>query len=234
MTLSGTLRKVARSVLVVLLVTFMVVALLSLAPGSVATIILGPAATPESVAALNQELGLDDPVFVQYWDWLVNALHGDLGTSLLTDLPVTEMIADRLPVTLELALLAQIIALGIAVPLAIAAAARPGMTATAALASAPAPRTGSAGWSAGRRASTLSTTTPPPARPAATSAARSPRRAAPAATATGPAGGDAVLTPTETPCVPPVVIVCAGFALCCWRLRVSRAAVLFDMCLLYC
>ncbi|WP_029430118.1 ABC transporter permease [Blastococcus sp. URHD0036] len=126
MTLSGTLRKVARSVLVVLLVTFMVVALLSLAPGSVATIILGPAATPESVAALNEELGLNDPVFVQYWDWLVNALHGDLGTSLLTDLPVTEMIADRLPVTLELALLAQVIALGIAVPLAVAAAARPG------------------------------------------------------------------------------------------------------------
>ncbi|SEP20203.1 ABC transporter permease [Trujillonella endophytica] len=126
MTLLGTLRKVARSLLVVLLVTFMVVALLSLAPGSVATVILGPAATPESVAALNEELGLNDSVFVQYWDWLTNALHGDLGTSLLTDLPVTETIWERLPVTLELALLAQVIALGIAVPLAIAAAARPG------------------------------------------------------------------------------------------------------------
>ncbi len=126
MTLFGTLRKVARSLLVVLLVTFMVVALLSLAPGSVATIILGPAATPESEAALVRELGLDRPVWTQYFDWLGNALQGDLGTSLLTDLPVTEMIWDRLPVTLELALLAQVIALGISVPLAIAAAARPG------------------------------------------------------------------------------------------------------------
>ncbi|MET7400585.1 ABC transporter permease [Dactylosporangium sp. NPDC005572] len=120
------LRRVARSALVVLLVSFLVVALLSLAPGSLAEVILGENATPEAVADLNARLGLDGSLFQQYFDWLGGAVQGDLGTSLLTGQPVLQTILERLPVTLELALLAQIIALSVAVPLAIGAASRPG------------------------------------------------------------------------------------------------------------
>ena len=121
-----TARRLARSLLVVLLVTFLVVALLSIAPGSVATVILGENATPEAVAELNARLGLDQPLFARYLEWLGHAVQGDLGTSLLTGEPVTRAILERLPVTLELALLAQVIALAVSVPLAIVAAARPG------------------------------------------------------------------------------------------------------------
>lgn len=122
----ATARRVARSLLVVLLVTFLVVALLGLAPGSVAAVILGEAATPEAVAELNAKLGLDQPLFTRYLEWLGHAVQGDLGTSLLTGEPVTEAMIDRLPVTLELALLALVIALVVSIPLAIAAAAHPG------------------------------------------------------------------------------------------------------------
>ena len=118
--------RIGRGLLVVLLVSFAVVALMSLAPGSVAEVILGDTATPESIAALNAQLGLDQPFWAQYLDWLRNAAQGDLGTSPLTGQPVTEAIMQRLPVTLELAVLALLIALAVAVLLAVASAARPG------------------------------------------------------------------------------------------------------------
>ncbi|WP_394554783.1 ABC transporter permease [Agromyces sp. MMS24-JH15] len=118
-------RRVGYALLVILLVTVGVQALMSLAPGSVAEVILGEAATPESVAALNAELGYDRPFFVQYLDWLWSALHGDLGTSPITHVPVTEAILQRLPVTLELAVLSLSIALIVAIPLAVASATLP-------------------------------------------------------------------------------------------------------------
>ncbi|MGC7101499.1 ABC transporter permease [Amycolatopsis lurida] len=118
--------RIGRSVLVVLLVTIGVVALLSLAPGSVASVILGENATPEAIAGLNAELGLDRPFWQQYLDWLGGAVGGDLGTSPLTDQPVTEAILERLPVTLELAVIALVIALVVSVLLAVASALRPG------------------------------------------------------------------------------------------------------------
>ncbi|GAA2431295.1 ABC transporter permease [Actinomadura vinacea] len=117
--------RVGRSLLVVLLVSFAVVALMSLAPGSVAAVILGEDATPQAIAALNAQLGLDQPFWAQYLDWLGNAARGDLGTSPITNQPVTEAIAERLPVTLQLAVMALLIALVVAVLLAVASAVRP-------------------------------------------------------------------------------------------------------------
>lgn len=119
-------RRVGRSLLVVLLATIGVVALLSLAPGSAAGVILGENATPEAVAALNAKLGLDQPLWSQYLSWLSDAVRGDLGESPVTGQPVSTAIAERLPVTLQLAVMALVIALVVSVLLAVVSAMRPG------------------------------------------------------------------------------------------------------------
>ncbi|MBH0121608.1 ABC transporter permease [Rhodococcus sp. CX] len=118
--------RLGRSLLVLLLVTIAAVGLLSLAPGSVADVVLGENATPESVAAMNAELGLDQPLWRQYLDWLGAALHGDLGSSPLTGQDVTQAILDRLPVTIELAVLGLLLGLGAAIVLGVLAAATQG------------------------------------------------------------------------------------------------------------
>ncbi|MFI1464015.1 ABC transporter permease [Nocardia carnea] len=119
-------RRLGRGLLVVLLVTLAVVVLLSFAPGSVAEAILGDAATPEAVAALNSKLGLDEPLWMQYLSWIANAAQGDLGTSPLTGQSVTTAITERLPVTFQLAAMSLVIALVSAVFLAVISAMRPG------------------------------------------------------------------------------------------------------------
>ncbi|MBA4863583.1 ABC transporter permease [Streptomyces sp. PSKA54] len=119
-------KRIGRSLLVVLLVTMGVVGLLSLAPGSVASVILGENATPKAVAALNAELGFDRPLWQQYTDWLTGAVQGDLGDSPVTGQSVSAAIAERLPVTLQLAVMAFVIALAVSILLAVASAARPG------------------------------------------------------------------------------------------------------------
>lgn len=121
-----TLKRIGRSILVVLLVTIAVVAMLSMAPGSVAQVILGDTATPESVAALNAELGMDRSFWAQYWSWLVEAVQGNLGTSPLTGQSVSQAIGERLPVTLQLAVMGLVMALVISILLAIIASLRPG------------------------------------------------------------------------------------------------------------
>ncbi|WP_054687099.1 ABC transporter permease [Microbacterium sp. No. 7] len=118
-------RRAGYALLVVLLVTMLTVALLSLTPGSVAAVILGESATPERIAALNAELGLDRPLWEQYGTWLLNALQGDLGTSPVTGVPVMDAIMSRLPVTLELAVLGLAIALATSILLAVLSASFP-------------------------------------------------------------------------------------------------------------
>lgn len=118
--------KVGRAAVVILLVTVAVVAMFGLVPGSVAQVILGESATPKAVAELNSRLGLDEPLWSRYAEWVGGAVQGDLGKSPLTGQPVTHAIWERLPVTLELAALALLIALVIAVPLAIVSSLKPG------------------------------------------------------------------------------------------------------------
>lgn len=93
-------------------------------PGDAAVAILGDSATPADIASLRTELGLDRNIVVRYVDWLSHALRGDLGKSYRTRENISTMIADRLPVTLELILLTQLIALVFAVPAGILAAYR--------------------------------------------------------------------------------------------------------------
>ncbi|MGW5658054.1 ABC transporter permease [Streptomyces humi] len=119
-------RRLLRSLTVLLLVTMGTVALLSLAPGSAASVILGENATPKAVAELNAQLGMDRPLWLQYVDWLRHAVTGDLGTSPVTNEPVVHAVLTRLPVTLELAALAFLISLVAAVLLAVLSAAREG------------------------------------------------------------------------------------------------------------
>jgi peptide/nickel transport system permease protein len=120
------LKRLARGLLVVLFVSFLVVALLGLAPGSPATVILGENASPQAVAELEAKLGLDQPIWAQWWGWAQAAVHGDLGVSLVTGVAVAKAVLTALPVTLELAVLALVISLVASIPLAMAAAPRAG------------------------------------------------------------------------------------------------------------
>jgi peptide/nickel transport system permease protein len=119
------LLRLAATLLAVSFITFMMVKLL---PGDPVNTLLPPDAprTPEIVAQIRADLGLDDPVWQQYLDWLGSALTGDLGTSFVTDQPVSEIIQERLPITLELAVMATMIALVFAIPIGILGAYREG------------------------------------------------------------------------------------------------------------
>lgn len=111
---------------VLLLVTFGATLLTSLLPGSPAAAILGPTATAEDIAALEAENGWDQPLPVRYARWLLGAVQGDFGTSTQSGEPVLGEILARVPVTLELSLLALAISLLIAVPAAMYSASREG------------------------------------------------------------------------------------------------------------
>ena len=95
-------------------------------PGGPVASILGENATPEQVRELTARLGLDRPVLVQYWSWLVSALSGDLGRSLHTRDPVLHLIMQRVPATLQLGLCATLVGLVLGIPVAIASAIWPG------------------------------------------------------------------------------------------------------------
>ena len=119
-------RRLVLSVPILLLVSIMVFGLIHLIPGDPATVILGQEATPEIKAALRHELGLDQPIAVQYATWLGRVLRGDLGRSLVDRTPVIDQIKQRLPVTLELTIGTFLVALLIALPAGILSATRRG------------------------------------------------------------------------------------------------------------
>jgi peptide/nickel transport system permease protein len=105
------------------LLTFLIASLL---PGDLAYVILGDQATPETLAALRHDMGLDQPIWWRYLSWLGHVLQGDLGRSFRTGQTVLQAVTERVPVSIELMLLAEFIGLLIGVPLAIACAARAG------------------------------------------------------------------------------------------------------------
>src|SRR3954467_1598716 len=109
--------------LAVSLLTFLIASLL---PGDLAYVILGDQATPEKVEALRHDMGLDQPIWWRYLSWLGQVVQGDFGRSFRTGQTVWQAVAERLPVSLELMLLAEIAGLAIGVPLAIACAVRRG------------------------------------------------------------------------------------------------------------
>lgn len=119
-------RQLLRLAVVLLCVTLLTFLIVNILPGDVAIAILGSLATPQDIAGLRADLGLDRPILVRYFDWLGSALTGDLGRSYRSSEPVAQAIADRLPVSLQLMVMAQLIALGIAVPVALLSVRRPG------------------------------------------------------------------------------------------------------------
>src|ERR1700716_1755732 len=107
---------------VMAVVALFVFFLLRFAPGDPAAIIAGDDATAESIAAVRAKLGLDRPVVEQFAVWLWGLLHGDMGVSIFSNLPVTRLIAQRLEPTLALTLSTLFVSVGLAVPIGVVAA----------------------------------------------------------------------------------------------------------------
>jgi len=118
------IRRVLLTIPVLLGVATLVFSLIHLVPGDPAQAMLGDGASPQDVAELRTNLGLDRPLPAQYASFLQSAVTGDLGTSFRTGQPVTQMIAERVPATAELALAAMSVAILLAIPLGIVAAVR--------------------------------------------------------------------------------------------------------------
>jgi peptide/nickel transport system permease protein len=124
--LSYALRRLAATIPVMGVVALFVFSLLYLSPGDPAAVIAGDIATAEDIAKIRAKLGLDEPYFVRFGTWLWALLHGDLGTSIFTGLPVTTLIGQRVEPTLALTLCTLVVAVALAVPLGVVAAARAG------------------------------------------------------------------------------------------------------------
>jgi len=120
------LRRLVLMVPVAFLVTIGVFMLIHLTPGDPALIILGEDRSPQAIAQIHQELGLDKPLYVQYVIWIDNVVHGDWGRSITTHEPVAGAITERLPATIELGVVALIWSLLVAIPLGTIAAVRRG------------------------------------------------------------------------------------------------------------
>lgn len=119
-------RKIVRLVIVVFAVAALTFMMVSLLPGDIVYAIAGQDASPQEIEELREELGLDRPYLVRFAEWLGAAMQGDLGYSIRTREGVMEAILSRLPVTLELVILSQIITVLLAVPMGMLSALRNG------------------------------------------------------------------------------------------------------------
>jgi len=119
-------RRLAGLVITLVIVSFLIFAVMDLLPGDPASIMLGTSAAPDTLAALRHDLGLDQPLIIRYGHWVTGVLSGDLGQSYTYGVPVAGLIAERLAVTLPLAVFAILLSVAIALPLGTFAAARRG------------------------------------------------------------------------------------------------------------
>jgi peptide/nickel transport system permease protein len=119
-------RRLGATLIVMAVVALVVFSLLFLTPGDPAAIIAGDIATDDDIHRIRAKLGLDEPFLVQFGGWIWRLLHGDLGTSIFTNLPVTTLIGQRVQPTVSLTLCTLVVAVLIAVPLGVIAAARAG------------------------------------------------------------------------------------------------------------
>jgi peptide/nickel transport system permease protein len=119
-------RRLAGLAITLLVVSLVIFAVMDLLPGDPASIMLGTSASPETLAALRHELGLDQPLLFRYGQWLAGVFSGNLGQSYTYGVPVAGLIIERLAVTLPLALIAIMLSVLIALPLGVLAAARRG------------------------------------------------------------------------------------------------------------
>lgn len=127
MSLRYLLQRLGTLLLVLFGVSVLTFAIIPLIPGSPARVRLGVQATAETVATLEQKLGLNRPLIVRYWDWLSGIIfRGDFGESLISGKAISAQVATRLPATLELAFMALLIGLLVALPAGIISALKPG------------------------------------------------------------------------------------------------------------
>ena len=120
------LRRVLATVPVMGVVAVVVFLLLHLTPGDPAAIIAGDYAKPEDIARIRESLGLDRPMYIQFFSWLGNVLRGDLGVSIFSNLPVTKLIGQRLEPTIVLSISTTIFAILVAIPIGVIAAYKAG------------------------------------------------------------------------------------------------------------
>ena len=113
------LKKIAAMLVTLMGVSFLVFLAFSIIPGDPAQAMLGTEATPERLAALQEQLGLNRPFFVRYFDWLFGFLHGDFGVSYSYQIPVGTMIGEKFPVTFFMSVLSFVFMLLISIPLGI-------------------------------------------------------------------------------------------------------------------
>ena len=119
-------RRALATIPVMAVVAIFVFLLLHLGPGDPATIIAGDYASPADIERIRERLGLDDPLYIQFANWIGRLAQGDLGVSIFSNLPVSTLIAQRIEPTLALSIFTLIIAITVAVPLGVVAAWRSG------------------------------------------------------------------------------------------------------------
>jgi peptide/nickel transport system permease protein len=115
-------RRILATVPVMAVVALFVFALLHLSPGDPAAIIAGDTATPADIARIHQALGLDQPLYLQFGRWVWRLLHGDLGVSIFTNLPVSELILQRIEPTIVLTVSTLLLSVLTALPMGVVAA----------------------------------------------------------------------------------------------------------------
>jgi peptide/nickel transport system permease protein len=118
-------KRVGLMVVILAIISVLTFLLVHLLPGDPTLAILGPNDTPAARAELLRQLGLNKGLVDQYWIWIRNVLHGNLGESFITKQTVTNALGEAVPIDLELIVLSQIMALGLAIPMALVAARRP-------------------------------------------------------------------------------------------------------------
>lgn len=119
-------RRLVSLIVTLIVVSALIFVVMDILPGDPAAVMLGTSATEETLTALRHAMGLDQPMLARYARWIGGILSGDLGTSYTYKVPVAGLIADRLAVTLPLAILAILTSMAIALPLGVTAAARKG------------------------------------------------------------------------------------------------------------
>jgi peptide/nickel transport system permease protein len=118
------LRRLLATIVVMAVVAFFVFSLLYLTPGDPAAVIAGDVATDDDIRRIRAQLGLDQPFLIRFGGWVWGLLHGDLGISIFTNLPVTRLIGQRIEPTVSLTLCSLFVSIVVAVPLGVLAAAK--------------------------------------------------------------------------------------------------------------
>lgn len=116
------LRRLLQAIPVVFFSTFLVFMVIHLIPGDAATVLAGPNATPEALTAIRKDMGLDQPLLVQYVLWMGHVFQGDLGKSTLSGQPIIKLLQARAPATIELTVTAMLLSIMVALPLGILSA----------------------------------------------------------------------------------------------------------------